>query len=274
MLVSVIVPTYNQAEYINDALQSVLNQSFKNWECIIVDDGSTDNTAEIVKNWLSKDNRFKYLYIENNGVSHARNKGIEQAKGCFILPLDADDCLGINYMEKCLTKIRNPSVKIVYGKASFFGGKEGELLLRPPSLENLLKFNCIHCSGLFRKKDWEINKGYDENMTFGFEDWEFWINMLKKGGHACLAEECTLHYRIKSVSRSTKIVSDNDKNKQMRNYIFKKHIKLYGYDYAYEAYIDKLNLEKKLINIQSSLSLKGLINILVIKIKAYFFGNT
>ena len=171
-LISVIVPCYNQAHYLDEALQSVLDQTYTNWECIIINDGSTDQTEEFSIGWLKRDERFRYLKQENKGVSAARNYAIEFAKGKFILPLDADDKLSNNYIEKCL-KLINDNVRIVYGKTMLFGNKTGELNLGLPTLKNILKFNRIHCSGLYFKEDWLLNQGYDSNMELGFEDWEF-----------------------------------------------------------------------------------------------------
>ena len=101
-LISVIVPCYNQAQYLDECLQSVLDQTYTDWECIIVNDGSPDHTEEIAKKWVEKDARFRYLFKENGGLSSARNAGIEIAKGEWILPLDADDKIGNQYLEQFL----------------------------------------------------------------------------------------------------------------------------------------------------------------------------
>src|SRR5690554_3213021 len=98
-LISIIVTCYNQASYIDETLNSVLNQTYQNWECIIVNDGSTDTTEEVVSKWLKKDNRFQYIASTNKGVSNARNVGIEKAMGTYILPLDGDDVFGTHYVE-------------------------------------------------------------------------------------------------------------------------------------------------------------------------------
>ena len=87
-LISVIVPCYNQAQYLDECLQSVLNQTYQNWECIIVNDGSPDNTHEIAESYCRKDARFKYFYKENGGLSSARNAGISISNGEFIQFLD------------------------------------------------------------------------------------------------------------------------------------------------------------------------------------------
>ena len=91
--ISVIVPCYQQGEYLSETLNSVLNQTYPYWECIIVNDGSTDNTKEVAALFCQKDNRFHYIEKENQGPSIARNTGINASQGEFILPLDADDII-------------------------------------------------------------------------------------------------------------------------------------------------------------------------------------
>ena len=97
-LISIIVPCYNQAHFLNEVLQSVLDQSYSNWECIIVNDGSPDNTEEIALVWCTKDKRFRYVKKENGGLSSARNAGITISQGEYILPLDADDKIYPSYL--------------------------------------------------------------------------------------------------------------------------------------------------------------------------------
>ena len=99
-LVSIIVPCYNLAQYLDEALLSIYNQTYTDWECTIVDDGSQDNTKEVAQNWVAKDSRFVYLYKENGGVSSARNFGIEKANSEYILTLDADDKHEASFLEK------------------------------------------------------------------------------------------------------------------------------------------------------------------------------
>ena len=81
--ISIIVPCYNQVQYLDECLQSVLDQTYTNWECLIIDDGSPDNTEDLAKIWVEKDERFHYFKKENGGVSSARNFGIEKAKGGY-----------------------------------------------------------------------------------------------------------------------------------------------------------------------------------------------
>ena len=221
-LVSVIVPCYNQAQYLSEALQSVLEQTFKNWECIIVNDGSPDNTEEVAQEWLAKDVRFKYLQTENKGVSSARNIGIDEAIGKFILPLDADDKIAINYLKNGIDSFkRNKELKLVYCKAEKFGDENGIWILPEFSPLKLASDNVIFCSAIFKKPDWNKIGGYDEKMIRGLEDWEFWIALLKSGGEVFRLDEVGFYYRIKKSSRQSDL---NKMNKSdLLEYISIKH---------------------------------------------------
>jgi len=220
--VSVVVPCYNQAQYLDEALQSVLNQSFTNWECIIVNDGSTDNTEAVSNKWIKKDSRFKYIYQENGGLSSARNSGIKKAESEFVLPLDADDKIGENYLELAYQAFQeHKDLKVVYCEAKKFGGSNELWKLPEFSLYNLSRKNMIFCSSLFRKKDWEEVGGFDVNMIHGWEDWEFWISMLKNGGLVKKIESVQFYYRVKDVSMLKAM--DAQKTKETEEYLSVKH---------------------------------------------------
>ena len=137
-LVSIIVPCYNQSQYLDECLNSVLNQTYLNWECIIVNDGSPDQTCEVANKWLAKDIRFSYIEKENGGVSSARNIGIDAANGEFILPLDADDKIGDTYITKAIIAFnQNELLKVVYCNAEKFGNENGIWSLPDFSLHKL-----------------------------------------------------------------------------------------------------------------------------------------
>lgn len=114
-LVSIIVPIYNVAQYLEECLNSVLMQTYANWECILIDDGSTDNSSEICREFTSRDTRFKYFYKQNGGLSSARNEGLRKAKGDFITFLDSDDWWGsMNLLEEIFKLWQNnESVQII-----------------------------------------------------------------------------------------------------------------------------------------------------------------
>jgi glycosyltransferase involved in cell wall biosynthesis len=201
-IVSIIVPCYNQAQYLDECLQSVLNQNFQDWECIIVNDGSPDNTEEITQEWIKKDNRFKYISISNSGVSNARNVGIQSASGEFILPLDADDKIAEDYIELAVNKFNeDKELTLVYCKAKKFGDVNEVWILKDFSLQQLAFENMIFCTALYRKHDWQRIGGYDVNMISGLEDWEFWITLLKNGAKVVRLDIIGFYYRIKKSSR-------------------------------------------------------------------------
>lgn len=99
MLISIIIPIYNSAKYIERCLRSVESQTYSNWECILVDDGSKDDSLEILRKWERNDSRFKLLHQENLGAGMARNKGLDNAQGVYIVFIDSDDVVSPNYLE-------------------------------------------------------------------------------------------------------------------------------------------------------------------------------
>lgn len=235
-LVSIIVPCFNQAEYLNTTLESVINQIFPNWECIIVSDGSHDNTEEVANQWCKKDQRFQYISQENGGLSSARNKGISVAKGTFILPLDADDKISANYIDLAIQEFsKNDMLKVVYCNAEFFGEKSGKWHLKPYSFEALLRYNMIFCSAIFRKEDWQKTGGYDQNMKYGLEDWEFWIHVLKSGGEVKKLDILGFFYRVKTKSMIKSMTDEQVSYSE--NYVLNKHKD--AYDKAYDSLLNE-----------------------------------
>lgn len=263
-LISVIVPCYNHSQFIVEALESILNQSFINFECIIVNDGSTDNTEKVVLNWIQIDRRFKYIYQENTGVSSARNTGISQSNGLYILPLDSDDKISDNYLENCLNILElNPGIKIVYGEAYKFGKSKKKWNLDEYNFEDLLYKNMIYCTALYRKEDWVNVQGYDENLKDDLEDWEFWINILKNGGEVLQISNCCFYYRVQDISRSTESVLKNDYGYKSRVYIFEKHLELYRKTNFYDMYFESYKLKKAVKNPLTYLSINDLLVLLL-----------
>jgi glycosyltransferase involved in cell wall biosynthesis len=220
--VSIIVPCYNQAQYLDECLNSVLDQTYPNWECIIVNDGSPDNTEEVAMKWTNKDERFKYLYKTNGGLSSARNEGIKNAVGTLILPLDADDKIANIYCELAINAlVKNSSLSLIYANSEKFGLVNEIWDLPEFSIEKLATENLIYCSAFFKKEDWERVGGYDENLMQGLEDWEFWIAILKKGGNVIKLKETCFYYRIKETSMITSLKDEN--KKRIFDYISIKH---------------------------------------------------
>lgn len=244
--ISIIVPCYNQAQYLDECLQSVLNQTYQDWECIIVDDGSPDNTEKVVKKWIEKDSRFQYLKKENGGVSSARNSGIEKAQGKWILPLDGDDKISPLLLELA-SKEFEFKPNIIYCNAEFFGEKSGQVDLEDFNPTTLIFENQLLCTAFYKKEDWKKIGGYDENMHLGYEDWEFWIGLTQLKGDSLNVKKIQysgLFYRIKKQSRNTEAVQ-NINNLKLRFYIFEKHKQFYFENL--ENY-KKIALENKRLN--------------------------
>lgn len=224
--VSVIVPCYNQAVYLADCLQSVLSQTYLNWECIIVDDGSPDNTEEIAGIWCARDSRFKYLKKPNGGLSSARNAGINFASGEYILPLDADDYIGNTYLEKAIDVfIRDPDTSLVYCQARLFGFDNGDWELPAFNFKDLLRLNLIFCSALYSKKDFLTYGPYDEEIKSGWEDWSLWVSILKSDSKVVRIDEVLFFYRTKAQSM---VRNMEDKDKELARWnIFMKNWQKY-----------------------------------------------
>ena len=226
-LVFIIVPCYYQSQFLSETLDSVLSQTYQNWECIIVNDGSPDNAEEVAQKYCKKDSRFKYFYKENGGISSARNFGIKNSIGEYILPLDGDDIITSNYVELSMSAfIQNPRLKIVYSGAYMFGVQKGKWILPEYNFERLLFQNLIFCSAVYKRCDYDLTKGYDLKMTFGFEDWEFWLQLLNKDSEVLKLKEYCFYYRIKDKSRTTEL--DDRKKREMTNIIFMNHNSLYN----------------------------------------------
>jgi glycosyltransferase involved in cell wall biosynthesis len=208
-LISIIVPCYNQAKYLSETLDSVLAQTNIHWQCVIVNDGSTDNTEEIACAYCRKDPRFTYLCQNNEGLSSARNMGIRSSTGRYILPLDADDLIHPDYTREAVKLLdENDDIKLVYAHAEFFGCEQGHWDLPDFIIERLALENTIYCSAIYRRRDYEQTDGYSTDMIHGMEDWDFWLRILKDGGKVYRIPETYFFYRKKDQSMIKELNAD------------------------------------------------------------------
>jgi len=202
IVVSIIIPCFNQSAYLTETVNSVFASDYPFFEIIIVNDGSTDGSDTIAKNLANRHPEITYLSQKNSGPSVARNHGISIAKGKYILPLDGDDLISSDYISSAVSILESrPDVKVVYCQAEKFGAKEGPWNLKPFSLNNLALDNMIFVTAMYRKSDWQNIGGYAEEMTWGYEDWEFWISMLKEGGEVVQLPIVGFFYRTSPTSR-------------------------------------------------------------------------
>ncbi len=200
-LISVIVPCYKQADLLPETLESVIAQTYSNWECVIVNDGSPDNTEEVAMLYCEKDTRFKYVWKENGGLASARNFGIRNSLGDYILPLDSDDLIGSTYMELAMNHFKdNPETKLVYCKAQKFGTENGLWELGDYDYNMMLWANIIFCTCFYRRSDYNETSGYNTNMKYGYEDWDFLLSLLKPEDKVYCIPEVLFFYRMKQKS--------------------------------------------------------------------------
>ena len=228
-LISIIVPCYNDAQYIEQAVNSALSQTYANKEVIVVDDGSNPETKAILKKLATQ--ITKLIVQENKGQSTARNIGIKEAKGDYILVLDSDDYFEPSFCEKAMTVFQyKKEIKIVTCQANLLFENGSKVLYIPKggSISNFIISNSALGTSMFKKEDWRFCGGYDECMRKGFEDWEFFIRLLKSGGEAEVIQEPLYNYRKRSVSTTLKA---NNIKYDLLKYIYFKHQDIYTANY-------------------------------------------
>ncbi len=224
--VSLIIPCYNQGSFVNEAVCSVLEQTFQDFEIIIVNDGSTDNeTNQLLQDYNRPKTRV--VTTENQGLAAARNNGIKSAQGSYILPLDADDRIGPTYIEQAVQLLDDQEqLGIVYCRAQLFGTVDTEWLLPEFSLEQMLLDNVIFCSAMFRRSDWQQVEGYDEALLHGWEDYDFWLSLLEMGRKVYRIPEVLFYYRVSADS----MVRARPRQHKLETFvrIYHKHQSLYS----------------------------------------------
>lgn len=203
---SIVIPVYNGEKYILETLKSVYDQTYENYEVIIIDDASNDMTSELIKESI-KDRPNCYLFVNttNKGVANSRNIGFGMCKGDYIALLDADDLWDSKKLEKQYEVIRNTRADLVYTSYKFID-EESKLIKdvyrtkEVASYNSLLKENYIGCSSVVFKR--EISDTVKMNSKYAHEDFVFWLECLKKGYEFKGISEALMLYRISSSGRS------------------------------------------------------------------------
>lgn len=211
-MISIIIPVYNQEKYLSETLQSVINQTYSNWECILINDGSTDGSVGIINEYLTQDNRFYLINSENKGVSEARNFGLEKAKGSFIQFLDSDDVLAPDKLSLSIEAIQKQQADIVCTNYRMFS-KSIANSSQPFSQLEKFEFNFynlarywndgftvpIHC--------WFFKAALFEGIQFpkgltAQEDWVVWLRIFQKEPKTHYIPKPLAFYRIHPNSRT------------------------------------------------------------------------
>ncbi len=213
-LVSVIMPAYNAEEYISEAVQSVMAQTYTNWELLILDDCSTDGTADKARCFSDLDPRITlYSNPKNIGVALTRNKGMALAKGSWVALLDSDDIWHKDKLEKQLVAAENTGADIIYCSYSLMD-KNGEhlsnfIVPERTSYDDMLRKSVLSCSTVLLRSS--ILSAHCFFTNYYHEDYVFWLELLKSGYTAVASPGILADYRIVDGSRS------NDKLKSAKN---------------------------------------------------------
>lgn len=199
-MVSIIVPIYNTEKYLDECLRSIVSQTFKDWELILVDDGSTDSSGKIAEDYARKDNRIKVLHINNGGLSWARNHGIDIAVGEYITFVDADDELSDGALQSLYEAIIKYDADIVQGKFTYEKGKTakgGKIKNFEPeeAIENVLLQRELVSSAwgkLYRK---ELFEGLRYRVGLYYEDLDLFYKLFEKCKRIVFIPETVYFYR-------------------------------------------------------------------------------
>lgn len=225
--ISVIIPFFNRNDIIKETIQSILNQTYQNFEILIIDDGSE---IALTQKDIQNDLRIKVFRQTNQGQTVARNLGAQKSEGEFLLFLDDDDLISPTYIEKCIHVLQsNDDIKIAYTEASIFGrGKSKKWRLAKFNLHQFLLENCIYVSAVHRKSDFINVGGFDDRLTF-FEDWDLWLSIIKNNGLVYRVPETLFHYRKDINQNSVSDIGNKDIMIRDRNFqiLYNKHKELY-----------------------------------------------
>ena len=243
-LISVVIPAYNAGQFLDETLESVLSQTYENWECIIVNDGSTDNTESVAKKWCEKDSRFRLTNKENGGLSSARNWGIKESKAEYIAFLDADDILTSDNLEVRINVLIEQNVDLVATKLQHFTDKlpkvsknnarQDVLYYAKEGLTQLMAFNKVTPSTVLCKKS-----VMDEVGGFTWhkkaEDLHCWLKVLFAGYKIYRIDETLLLYRLVENSMSS---TDRNCSKEVFEIIYSFKDEIFSLDIDFQIYIN------------------------------------
>ena len=237
--VNIVIPLYNQEEFIEQCLRSAMSQTYPDFDITLVNDGSTDHSMVVVREVIDRWNgserealvkyyadaglfepvfgcwdfngKLKIIDRENRGLSVSRNEGIRAGDGEFILPLDSDDWIEPNYLERTVPLMADSKIGIVSTDMQYEGLLHNRIAPKGLSLASEMVSNDLPVCSLIRRIAFEQTSGYEtifvdiagSTKVLGYEDWNMWIDILKRGWSVGVVNEPLFHYRVKPVSMIT-----------------------------------------------------------------------
>jgi glycosyltransferase involved in cell wall biosynthesis len=225
--VSIIIPVFNAGDWLGKALDSVAAQTWREFELVIVDDGSTDARTLALLDEAARRPGVALHRTENRGPSHARNLAIERARAEYILPLDADDWLAPTFLEKTVPLLdADPQLGVVYTWVGLVGSHHGVWKTGDFSVQALLTRCTIHVASLFRRQLWADAGGYDPGFVESCEDWDLWLGAAARGWRGRCVPEVLVYYRRGPSSRERRSRTPGISTRLMRTLV-RKHRPLY-----------------------------------------------
>ena len=235
-LVSIIVPVYNTEEYIRQCLDSILNQTYQNFECLLINDGSSDNSADICREYVAKDTRFRYFEKENGGVSSARNLGIERSEGAYITFVDSDDWVDSDYLEVLYSALIEEQADIAVSTYKKFNISDNcwyfhsfqvkydrkvftnvELINELVDLDSF-DFSYRFVSGKLVNRATLKKIRFNELTTLG-EDMEFWFKLYLISARVIYINRDSYIYRVSDHSRHVSLEKFRSDLQQYLNFL-------------------------------------------------------
>lgn len=236
-LVSIVIPAYNYAEFLPEAIGSALGQTYGNVEVLVVDDGSTDATARILADF---GDRIRVRRQRNSGLSAARNRGAALARGDYVVFLDADDRLHEEFVETCVKRLKAlPTAGFAYSQVRFVGDESRTTHNQPYDLRRLCRGNEISACAVIRSS---LIRGfpYDESNRTGWEDWDFWLTLAENGWGGVLVDQPLLFYRRHSQNMTRQI--RGAEKARMKFNVLRRHGRLVGTRAVAEAWLGYVRL--------------------------------
>ena len=220
-LISVIITNYNYGKYISAAIDSVLNQSYKNIELIVIDDGSTDDSVEIIESYKNKYPEIVIVYRKNKGVVYTRNEALSLVKGEFFIFVDADDTIPKKFISEMYATAKASKADVVCCDLE----TEAILKVEPISLVNLLMFNATPICQLVRVENLPPQARFDNHLDkLGHEDIDFFFSLYERGLVFAKCHSTIYKYNVHGEGRSPRMNGLTEKHYEARVYIYNKYI--------------------------------------------------